>query len=130
VAIIVGNKVHIVKAGSVTIYADQPGDNVSFGPAAEQSQVLTITTLTGIDAFPPTKYVIYPNPANDLLFITNETMIIQKIEIINMVGKVVISQIYNLTNVTVNTGGLAEGIYLIKVYNKRGDVAVNKILKQ
>ena len=48
VAKIVNNKVHIIKAGTSTIFADQAG-NSSFGQAAKQSQSLLIQAFT-----PPT----------------------------------------------------------------------------
>jgi gliding motility-associated-like protein len=53
IATIVANKIHIVKAGTVTIYADQAA-NLSYSAAAQKQQILTINpktltaSLTGI----------------------------------------------------------------------------------
>lgn len=130
IATIVNNKVHIIKAGSVIIYADQMGDNVSFGPAAEQMQVLTVTTSTGLKTYDAESVRIYPNPVNDLLYIKDEEATLDKLEIVNMYGQVVISAACNYPETVISTSNLYKGVYTIKLFSKTSRVFTDKLLKE
>lgn len=60
---------------------------------------------------------VYPNPANDVMFISvSEDAIVQ---IIDMSGKLVVNQLNVIANETneISLKGIADGVYLVKVYN-------------
>ncbi len=88
------------------------------------------TNETGVTQNNITEITIYPNPADDWLFIKNESTIINKVEFINIYGQTVKSQICNSTKVNINTSDLSEGVYIVRVYDKSGRFSIKKILKE
>jgi hypothetical protein len=70
------------------------------------------------------KVSIYPNPANDKLFIVGK-FISQNIEIFDMSGKLVISKPTNSDITEIDIINLTKGIYLVKISN----IAVGKFVK-
>lgn len=129
VAKIVNNTtVHILKPGSCTIYAEQPG-NATYYPASS-SQVLTIISPTSVGQQLSGIRKIYPNPVEDQLRIENGTEPVIKVEIMDVRGSIVISQACKATNVAVNTSGLSRGSYTVKLFNEDGSTSVTKIIKQ
>jgi len=120
IASVFKDKIHILKPGTITITASQAG-NENFNAAQDVVQVLEIDTVTGIGLFVRTKFFVYYNPGNDLLAIRmpeisniNETFAL----IFNLQGQLLLKQnIYEKENV-INTGGIAKGLYILKVCNK------------
>ncbi|MBI9038382.1 MAG: T9SS type A sorting domain-containing protein [Bacteroidales bacterium] len=58
---------------------------------------------------------IYPNPANDIINISSNE-VINKIEIINLSGQILINSVENSRNVRLNMETFSSGVYLIKIY--------------
>lgn len=78
-----------------------------------------------------TKINLYPNPANDLLYLTFENNDMQRIEILDLTGKVVFSKNnINTTSQSVNISKFAQGIYLLKYQQKDGAWGSNKFVKE
>ena len=58
---------------------------------------------------------IYPNPAKDVINIVSDE-IINKIEILNLLGQNLITSVENSRNIRFNVEAFTPGIYLIKIY--------------
>jgi len=75
----------------------------------------------------PLNISIYPNPANDVLYISNfET--VEKVEILNTVGQMV--QQVNQPQNNISLNGLPAATYFVKITDKKGAQAVQKLHKQ
>jgi hypothetical protein len=72
---------------------------------------IQITSTSNIPSMEENEVTIYPNPANERLFITH-TNFNEPIEIIDLTGRIVLSTNYTQTGIDVST--LATGSYLVK----------------
>ena len=59
---------------------------------------------------------IYPNPATDKLFFNSENRLIDKIQLVDLTGKIVLSVSVQLYNGSVDLMGIARGLYLVKMH--------------
>jgi hypothetical protein len=66
---------------------------------------------------------ILPNPFKDEITISNNATI-NKIEIVDVTGKIIYSEIQNNNKILIHTGNLKTGIYFIKVYSN--DTVITK----
>ncbi len=93
---------------------------IDFDGQFEYSNIIsTKNDNTGIE--------IAPNPFKDEVMITDNKTI-TKTEIVDLTGKVVLSTEQNSNKVMVNTSGLKNGVYYIKIYNN-AEVYSKKIIK-
>ncbi|WP_191860626.1 T9SS type A sorting domain-containing protein [Hanstruepera ponticola] len=69
---------------------------------------------------------VYPNPTSGLLHI-NTRSVIQKVEIYDVQGRLVVSQNSNQNKQTLNTSALTKGVYFVKIKTKNGQQIVNII---
>ncbi len=80
----------------------------------------------------PSELIIFPNPANDLLYVNNIDSKITKVEVINSEGKIVFR--LNLKAVekslTINTTNLVNGLYIVKLYENEFHNQTKKIIIQ
>jgi hypothetical protein len=72
------------------------------------------------------EYSIYPNPVDDLLTICSANNMITHIEIYDIYGRIICSQIYSET---IKVNSLSKGLYLLKVYDTNKQISVFKIIK-
>ncbi|MCR4812869.1 MAG: choice-of-anchor J domain-containing protein [Bacteroidales bacterium] len=77
----------------------------------------------GIDDVNAASVKLYPNPTSGNLYVEVEGL--QKVEIIDAVGRVVLSQ----NNGTVNMSALANGIYTVRV-SANGTTSIKKVVKK
>ena len=77
----------------------------------------------GIDDVTTANVKLYPNPTTGNLYVEVEGL--QKVEVIDAVGRIVLSQ----NNGTVNMGKLANGVYSVRV-TANGNTAVKKVVKR
>lgn len=78
-------------------------------------------------------FTIYPNPANNKLFISATSQYdIKKIVVTNLQGKTVISSqfINEASTKGLDISQLPQGVYLVKVLDKQGGIEIQKIVKQ
>lgn len=77
------------------------------------------------------KFSIYPNPATDIVNITNtENLSINQIEVYDLSGKLINSQTFNVAPVTrLNVENLPSGSYILHLKTNEG-IAVKKLIKQ
>lgn len=74
-----------------------------------------------------TEFNVYPNPANDILFIET-TEDVKGVSIYNIVGIPVYSE-YNFSDNSVNVTDFAEGVYFISIRTDKGEV-VKRFIKK
>lgn len=73
---------------------------------------------------------IFPNPANDILYVQSDTLI-SGIEIINMSGgSVKKSARCNNYSATLNIEDLQEGFYFVRIQFRHGDIITRKMIKR
>ncbi len=72
--------------------------------------------------------LLFPNPVKNELNIESNHKISQ-IQIFNVVGNLVFSQLVNQYNAKINLSTLNKGSYFIKVYNQNNQEAVHRIFK-
>lgn len=69
---------------------------------------------TGINSITNTVLKVYPNPANETLFINRSTSNTETLGIYNALGELVINKELNQTNESINIANLSPGIYIVK----------------
>jgi hypothetical protein len=79
---------------------------------------------TNISDITPKSFLIYPNPAKNKLVVNNGNKAINRLLIMDITGKIVLNQITNKTNLTINISQLQNGIYFIRIGN-----SVQKLIK-
>jgi hypothetical protein len=72
---------------------------------------------------------VYPNPANDYITVTVSNNEINNIQIVDVLGKTLITEIFtNKADILISE--LKSGIYLYKITNETGNVQTGKLTKQ
>jgi hypothetical protein len=95
------------------------------GHESVPSEILEIkTSFTGIVDLPKTCFKIYPNPANDILYIEAEITEPANVEIFNISGSKISMYVMMDNNYSINVSTLTLGIYFVKVGN-----SVQKLVK-
>ena len=97
------------------------GDNKDFGIYVIDQQTLSTSD------FDVTSLSFYPNPVKDVLNISNKENI-EKVEIYNLMGQLLISEKQNATNIQVNLSQLSRGTYFTTV-SVNGKKSTIKVLK-
>lgn len=72
---------------------------------------------------------VYPNPAKSELVVELNNGTSKSIEVIDVTGKVVLSEVSSKDNTVINVGGLNTGIYFVRVQSNNS-VKVLKIVKE
>ncbi|MCL1942039.1 MAG: leucine-rich repeat domain-containing protein [Candidatus Azobacteroides sp.] len=81
---------------------------------------------TGINDVLANQLSIFPNPAQNDLFINSELQI-EKVEIYSLTGALLLSENNFVEKISVS--GLSQGVYLLKVYTDKG-VVTGKVVKE
>jgi endo-1,4-beta-D-glucanase Y len=112
--------------GTVTVVADATDGSLVTG----QVTITIIGQQSFVDAVRQPAITYSPNPVDNMLFI-NHAHAVTNIEILGINGKV-ITTVRNdsKNNLAINTSGLVEGVYILKIYNIDGSVYNYKIIKQ
>lgn len=127
VATIVNGKIHILKAGTVSITAMQNG-NADYYPAPMVSQNLVISTATGSRNATQKSFSIHPNPVKDKLYIKSIENV-KTIEILNESGKIIknLSSVKN--SMYYDVSDIKPGLYFIQLTTNNGSVGSIKFIK-
>ena len=80
---------------------------------------IAVELALGIGSNNADEFVVYPNPAREVINITSPEIII-RICIYNTLGILVNSCEVNTTSCQINTGTLSEGIYILKIETDKG----------
>jgi hypothetical protein len=110
-------------------YAFQAGMTYHFvATMLGQNDCITLTTSpTSITETTTDKVSIYPNPANNVLHVTANGY--NKMEIINFLGQVVMSENVSNANFEVNVSNLNSGVYFVRLQGENGTIT-NKFVKK
>ncbi|MDW5290821.1 discoidin domain-containing protein [Formosa sp. PL04] len=101
------------------------GLNSSQQKSASKNETLSISNNTDIE----TKFLVYPNPVSDIITIDFKSSNTAKMQIIDYLGKTVISdEIQNGTK-SIDLSHLSSGLYFIKVSNQQ-ETFTRKIIKK
>lgn len=95
------------------------------------SAIPTLPSYLKVDEFLTSKFNVFPNPATDVVTITNtENINVKQIEIYDVNGKNIKSQEYNNENeIQLNISDLASGTYMFHIKTNQG-IAVKKVVKK
>ncbi|MCX6268786.1 MAG: T9SS type A sorting domain-containing protein [Bacteroidetes bacterium] len=112
---------------------------IKYNTAGSYNVTLTVTNTWGITTNLKANYVyvggvginehstasvsVFPNPVKDVLNLQG-TSNIEEVTVMNMVGQVVLTQKADIANLTINTSGLASGVYNLRI--KMADGFINK----
>lgn len=80
-------------------------------------------------------FVIYPNPANDMVTIKSENNFIEKISVAltDVVGRTIITKEENTNSISIHLDKLPQGIYFFRItskFNNQTQTVVKKIVKE
>jgi hypothetical protein len=90
------------------------------------TQIEVPCKITGVENMLDQSVRIYPNPTEGSIFIENNNVEIQSIEILDIYGKILILN-SGITN-RIDLSGLANGYYLIRINTEKGN-QIQRILK-
>ena len=101
-------------------------DNINI---SAQNTVPVVTV--GVNAVLSNSFNLYPNPATNIVHITNgENMLVQQIAVYDTAGKLITTENYNnKTEIQLNVENLASGTYLLHLKTAEG-IAVKKLVKK
>ena len=85
-------------------------------------------TLLSTDTFKKAGFDVFPNPSNNVFNFTSKDNPISSIQIVDMLGKVVLSRTANQNEVNVDASGLTSGVYFANV-TAAGATETVKLLK-
>lgn len=72
---------------------------------------------------------IYPNPTSNEINIDSEATLVDKIEVLNLMGEIlIIEEAYNISKV--NIGILPKGMYLVNLFSNGKLIQSSKILRE
>jgi PKD repeat protein len=89
------------------------------------TQTVTVSTIGLLDLVGDA-FVAFPNPANEVLNIQSN-LNITLVEMMDMTGRVVVSNNYNAKTVEVKTAQLSEGHYTLRATHEDGTVKITPI---
>jgi hypothetical protein len=93
-----------------------------------QSYATCFVTSTGIDNPEPNIIRIFPNVSYDEFNVKG--MYITSIELLNINGQVVLKKDINSNDFFINIKNEPNGMYFLKVQSEKGQMSINKIIKQ
>ncbi len=73
---------------------------------------------------------IYPNPASEEIRIKNSELSITKVEVMDLLGRVMLTKVASANNLQLSMHDLSNGIYLLKVTDEKGNSITKKIVKE
>lgn len=99
---------------------------------ADVAYIINVTgsSTASVNDFLASKLSVFPNPANDMVTISNgENILINGVEIVDVNGRTVkLSKYEGVTEAKINISDLSSGLYLMNVSSDKGSV-IKKIVK-
>lgn len=94
------------------------------------SAISTLPNFLNTNSYISRKFNLYPNPATNIVNITNsENIVVKQVEIYDLAGKLINTQHFNNeTEIQLNVETLTDGTYLLHLHTNNG-VAVKKLIK-
>lgn len=119
-------------------FTDSLTDTIMIAPSTSFSyyfiddiSVFEDTILSITDPTTRIENILFPNPANDHLFINNKNFLITNAEIIDARGKLInsIKDLYYTELIKINIKELSTGLYFLKLVNQNSYVLNSKFFK-
>ena len=123
-AVIIGNSLFATTQGTAVIMATIENGNF-IGEDYTQGFYIRVENETGIPDIEAEKISVYPNPTSGELRIKSNELRIEKVEILDVTGKIVLTS----GKTTIDISHLLSGIYFIKMQIASG-VLVKKVIKE
>ncbi len=106
---------------NITVYRN---GRLIWGIEPTADNPLSTEEINTLDAF-----MIYPNPANDIVNIINDSNITATISLIDMAGKrLLTTEIIRSKSAQLNIGTIASGLYFVRIDNNKGQEKIEKIV--
>jgi len=114
--------------GNNTIWVEATN---SFGCTTNDTIIVTFSNLTGIDQLSTPNFTLSPNPTNGIITIDLGVSKLNNvsIQIIDLQGKIILTEHLIKQKTTLNINSYSKGIYLVKFSNQTGS-KVFKIIKE
>ncbi len=103
-----------------------------FNPAIVTNTWTTeFVPLLGVNLFENDSFEYYPNPTSDIVTfnLKNTSTTIDKIEVVDILGKTLLSKTNNYSNASIDLSSLFKGMYLVKITTD-GQEKIVKIMKE
>lgn len=111
------------------VWAMPKVDNTFVTPSPESKKIVVGKTQIKDLEDNSIKVRVYPNPANDYVIIDAGDLIIQRVEVLDMNGRLVQTEKFQQSQPTLSLQNLQKGFYLLKVRSDQGE-KVLRIIKQ
>jgi hypothetical protein len=112
-----------VKTGSYVLYAVDSSGNVSAASSAIRLEYPVSASVNTFDS----EIIVFYDPANQLIKVKSNKELSQ-IDVYNILGKKVGSIKCNGQTTDFHASGLIQGVYLVQVFQKNGDLTAKKIM--
>ncbi|MBU0765369.1 MAG: T9SS type A sorting domain-containing protein, partial [Bacteroidetes bacterium] len=78
---------------------------------------LTVEVCSGVNNFESDGFLVYPNPASDILYINNGTINDENLtlKIYNVIGELIHTQKLQQNHQQINIGDLSNGVYVLEI---------------
>ena len=93
----------------------------------DTAQIRTYTFADGITSV--NSYSIYPNPANEMFFVSGDNKSIGQISVFNLSGQKLMEIDHPIVEKGINIGKLGSGIYLVSLKDVTGKKSVIRLIK-
>lgn len=104
--------------------------NADFGTANTQNFCITNSSGAGIDENDlSSKVSIFPNPASESFAIVTDGILIQKVELMNLAGQVIVADRTGGEVVKLDVSTVSAGVYLVKIYSAQGTTTKQLVIK-
>ena len=94
--------------------------------SAEEISALGGPGWLGVNDMETESIKLYPNPAQDMLNVT--VKVAADLQVINIAGQVVLSTSVDAQNTTIDISNLNRGMYFVKITDKNGNAASQKLI--
>jgi hypothetical protein len=87
-----------------------------------------LVSFAGIEEMLNAELSVYPVPTNGMITVVSKGATIQRIELVDLVGKILLSQQPNAAQTQIDLSGYAGSTFLVRIF-REGHTAVLKVLK-
>jgi glucose/arabinose dehydrogenase len=136
------NRLGILQANSSIVYSANLPNNINItcfgedkdgelyvGGGSTIYRVVDVSLAT--TSFENNGFTLYPNPAKDIVTISNKNgSLFQSIAIMDVAGKLVLSETANTSEKQITISNLQSGLYVLKVTDNGGKIVQTKFIKE
>ena len=94
------------------------------------NQSIIVNDCTAIEESADNKVFIYPNPANNEIYVTIQKDLVHQIQIIDMLGETVFKQNVIDESSRIDVGFLEQGIYFVKIGSSTDETTCKLIISR